>query len=242
MKSPIISVIIPCFNASKTIAGVIQSLVDQTYANWEAIIVDDGSPDIEATERIIARFSDNRIKFIREKHKGIPGACMRGFKASRGEIVTIHGADDLSLPDRFEWAVRCFDDSKLDVLVHDIYVSAWHPGLNCIARHYRGAGSLSKSQLLREQGLIGVPLFRRRVLDKKPLREATKFAYDWMMHLDWVFSGFKYALLNRPLYEYVRHQNSASERFERLGQRKESLTEIGKIMKKEYKVTFNPKG
>lgn len=243
MKSPLISVLVPCYNASKTIAGVLQSLVDQTHTNWECIIVDDGSADIRETERVIAKFSDKRIRFIRETHQGIPSACMRAFKVSKGEFVTIHGADDLSLPDRFQRAIDKFRTCPTtDIFVHAIYVSAWNPGLNCIVRAYRESKEPNKQALLEEQDVIGVPIFRRHVLKECPLREETKFAFDWMMWLDFVYNGFKWVLSDRPLYEYVRHTNSASARFEKAGERKQSLDEIAKIMKAEYKVTFKPKG
>lgn len=242
MKEPLVSILVPCFNASKTIAGVIQSMRDQTYEKWQMIIVDDGSHDVGSTERIIAKFSDKRIKFIRETHKGIPATIMRAFKSSRGQLVTIHGADDLSLPDRLERTVKYFSENPdTDVFVHAIYVSAWSPGLSCIVRQYRQSMPARRKELLREQAVIGVPIFKREVLKACPIREETKFAFDWMMHLDFVYKGFKYAISDRPLYEYVRHLNSASERFEKAGERHQSLEAIAKIMLTEYDVTFMPK-
>lgn len=69
---------------------------------------------------------------------------------------------------------------------------------------------------------------------KRPFREETKYSYDWMMHLDWTLGGFKYATLDEGLYEYIRYQGSASDRFEREGNRAEAFNIIREIVKKEY--------
>ena len=62
----------------------------------------------------------------------------------------------------------------------------------------------------------------------------TQYAFDWMMHLDFAFSGFAYRAFNTGLYEYVRHDNSASVIFEKQGLRQKAFEIIKGIMQKEY--------
>lgn len=216
------------------------SIVTQTYQNWELIIVDDGSDDRREVEKIIMKFDDKRIRYIPIEHSGVVGAQMVGYNAARGDILTVQASDDLSLPNRLEKAVQGLQGH--DVFIHSLYVNVFEAKNQCMLRNYRKAVPKTKASLLKEQGINGVPVFRKKVIRKCPLREETRDAYDWMQMLDWVFNGFKFNFSDEALYEYVRHTNSLSERNEREGKRAEALEKIGQIMKDEYNVKFNPIG
>ena len=166
---------------------------------------------------------------------------MLGYAEATGDIFAVQDADDLSMPDRLERAVQAFErDPKLDVFCHGLYVNMWMPTFLCMLREYRKNPRIDVDTLLKQQTLNGAVIFRRKVLEKKPLRMKTQYAYDWMMHLDWVLSGFKYKLEDRGLYEYVRQENSLSARNERSGDRHKSLLQMSKILKEEYKKEFKP--
>tara|TARA_R100001530_G_scaffold13251_3_gene12273 strand:+ start:9953 stop:10684 length:732 start_codon:yes stop_codon:yes gene_type:complete len=243
MKKPLVSVIIPVYNSSHTIANAIMSILTQTYKKWELIIVNDGSDDKDELQRVVMGFTDKRIKFIEIPHSGVVGAQMAGYKAAKGSLMTVQAADDLSLPNRLERAVQAFcEDDDLDVFVHSLYTNLWDTGHNCIIRGYREAVTTDPGRLLKQQEINGVPIFKKHVIRKCPLREETKDAYDWMQHLDWMYSDFKYVFSNEALYEYVRHENSLSERNEREGKRAKALEVIKEIMADEFKVKFIPKG
>ena len=108
----------------------------------------------------------------------------------------------------------------------------WQYG--CLRRSYlRGRGDVLKNQI------PGWPAYRRECWIKKPFRLETQYSYDWMMHLDWFLSGFKYEFIKEGLYEYVRYAGSASDRFEKAGLRAKSFEKIKEIVKKEYGVETN---
>lgn len=110
-----ISVLMPTYNAEKYIGEAINSVLNQTYQNFELLICDDASTD--STKNIIEEFTDPRIiKFFNTKNKRKPETCNFLFSQCSGNLVTIHDADDISLPLRFEKIVNFF--SKND----DVYM------------------------------------------------------------------------------------------------------------------------
>ena len=112
-KGPLISVIVPAFNAEQTISLTIKSILKQTYRNLEIIIVNDGSTD--KTSEIIEKFidSDKRISIINLKHnQGAYVARNIGLNHSTGEFITIHDADDISHPQKLEVQISTMIENR----------------------------------------------------------------------------------------------------------------------------------
>jgi glycosyltransferase involved in cell wall biosynthesis len=93
MDSPIVSIIMPAYNAEKYIAESIQSVIDQTLTNWELLITDDGS--IDETSNIIKSFNDKRIQLITQKNSGVSDARNEGLSLAIGKYITFLDADDI---------------------------------------------------------------------------------------------------------------------------------------------------
>lgn len=109
-----VSIIMPTYKGKKMLEKSIQSILNQTYRNFELIIVDDnglGSTYQKETEKIIRKFDDARIVYIPHE-KNCNGACARntGLKKAAGEYVCFHDDDDLMLEDRIEKCVRTMDE------------------------------------------------------------------------------------------------------------------------------------
>jgi glycosyltransferase involved in cell wall biosynthesis len=96
MRRPRISVITPAYNAAGTLAEAVDSVVAQTLVDWEMIVVDDGSTD--ATAEVAARFSDGRIRVMRQERKGVSAARNTGVAQSRGGVLAFLDADDRFAP------------------------------------------------------------------------------------------------------------------------------------------------
>jgi len=107
--SPVVSVIIPTFNSAAYLADAIQSVLDQTYTNFELMIVDDGSTD--DTGSVVARFKDERVHYIYQANQGRSLARNRGLTATSGEYVVFLDADDLLAPHKLEVQVDCLEQS-----------------------------------------------------------------------------------------------------------------------------------
>lgn len=98
---PVVSVVMPVFNARPFIAQTLESICNQSFADWELILIDDGSTD--GTNEILARYrqADARIQVVRTENRGQVNACALGVSMARGEFIARHDHDDLSEPERF---------------------------------------------------------------------------------------------------------------------------------------------
>ena len=92
---------IPSYNQAEFLSATIQSVLDQTYQNFEIIVVNDASPD--NTDEVMKRFTDPRMMYIvHEKNQRLPATRNTGMRASRGEIIALLDADDLFHPEKLE--------------------------------------------------------------------------------------------------------------------------------------------
>ena len=226
---PKVSVVTPAYNAEKTIANALNSILNQIEQDFELIIVDDGSTD--NTEEAVMQFKDKRIIYYKTHHQGLVGARNFGNGLTNTDVIAIMDADDLSFPRRLEVCLKEIEKGA-DVVVHGAYTNFWDSQYNCITRSYIPPGNPKDLEALKKgQHLTGWPVFRKEVWTKKPFRYETQYAYDYSMHVDWIMSGYKYSAIDEALYEYVRHQNSASQVFEKDGRRAESMQKIKEILK-----------
>ena len=114
--SPTVSVIIPAYNQAQYLPDALDSLLAQTYTNWEAVIVDDGSPDNVA--EIAARYTgcDPRIKFLHTENHGLSAARNTGAAHSAGEYLVFLDGDDKIAPEYIEDCVKALQsDSRIKV-------------------------------------------------------------------------------------------------------------------------------
>lgn len=94
----LVSVIVPVYNVAKYITATIQSVLSQTYENFELLLIDDGSPDNSVA--ICQQFDDSRIKIIRQPNRGLSAARNAGIRNSQGDYLAFLDGDDLWLPDK----------------------------------------------------------------------------------------------------------------------------------------------
>lgn len=101
---PEVSVIIPCYNHGHYLPHALNSVLAQTFVDWEAIIVDDGSTDDSAA--VAARFTDPRLRYIHTQNRGLSAARNTGIRAAQGEYQAFLDADDEWEPAFLETCVR----------------------------------------------------------------------------------------------------------------------------------------
>ncbi len=105
---PTVSVIMSAFNAEAYLREAVDSILAQTFGDFELIVVDDASTD--RTLEIVAEYSDPRIRVIRNpSNLGVGGARNRGLRLARGKYIAMHDADDTSVPDRLAQQVTYLD-------------------------------------------------------------------------------------------------------------------------------------
>ena len=108
--TPTISAMMPVYNAGRYVAGAVESILAQTFADFELLIVDDGSTDgsREVLERLAA--GDGRIRLVSRPNKGVGATRNELLALARGDLLAMMDADDIALPSRFEWQVEFLRD------------------------------------------------------------------------------------------------------------------------------------
>ncbi len=113
-NSPQVSIITPSYNHEKFIGACIESAIQQTYENWEQIIIDDGSTD--QTAEVILSYADPRIRYVHQENRGIealPHTYNRALEFCNGELIAILEGDDAWPPEKLSSLVKAFDDKDV---------------------------------------------------------------------------------------------------------------------------------
>ncbi|WP_179319487.1 glycosyltransferase family 2 protein [Winogradskyella helgolandensis] len=119
-KAPLVSIIIPTFNRAHLIGETLDSVMAQTYQNWECIVVDDGSSD--GTDQLMVTYcaKDSRFQYHHRPADRLPGgnaARNYGFEVSKGDYVQWFDSDDLMMSEKLELCVLEIRDEKKDLVI-----------------------------------------------------------------------------------------------------------------------------
>lgn len=184
-EQSLVSIILPTFNRENLVSRAIFSVINQSYENWELIIVDDCSEDNSIT--VIERFlKDNRLKLIRNK-KNLGGSGSRnvGIEYSKGDFITFLDSDDEYLPDKVKLQVNLFKNSKINNL----------GVVNC-GRFDERNGKIYSSWLPKFKGDVRVPLLSKDkvgantsllMVTRKVLENNIRFDNNMPAGQDWDF-------------------------------------------------------
>ncbi len=116
-----VSVIIPTYNYAQYLAETLQSVVNQSYTNWECIVVDDGS--VDNTEEVVREFinKDSRFSFFKQENKGVSHARNIGVKVSKGKYIQFLDGDDLIQPNKLASQVHFLESNpSVDIVYSDV--------------------------------------------------------------------------------------------------------------------------
>ncbi|MGH9541796.1 MAG: glycosyltransferase family 2 protein [Terriglobales bacterium] len=116
---PRVSAIVPCYNTAKYLPAALDSVIAQTYGDWEIVLVDDGSTD--NTPAIAAEYKKrlgDRLQYVRQENRGLSAARNTAIRSARGEFLAILDADDIWLPERLARGVALMDADAEVALLH----------------------------------------------------------------------------------------------------------------------------
>ena len=102
LTAPLVSVIVPAYNAGPFLAATLESVLDQTHRAFEVLVVDDGSTDETATIAAAYAVRDSRIRPLTQANAGVAAARNRGIAEARGEFIAPIDADDIWFPEFLE--------------------------------------------------------------------------------------------------------------------------------------------
>lgn len=115
-EAPAVTVIVPCYNVAQYVAEALDSVMRQTFENYECVVVNDGSPDTEELERAIAPYRD-RVVYVRQENRGLAGARNTAIRVSRAGLLALLDADDAWEPRYLEVQVGMMErDPSIAVL------------------------------------------------------------------------------------------------------------------------------
>lgn len=211
--SPIVSIIIPAYNVAPYIGEALASVVAQSYTDYEAIVVNDGSTD--ETERALEPFRD-RIIYLKQENRGLAGARNTGLRHARGRYVALLDGDDIWMPDYLEKLVgRLLADPGIDLIYPNaIYFGSprWEGRL--FQDFYPSREPVTFEKLLqRECTVFGSAVFKRELaieagMFDESLREGGE---DFDLWLRLAQNGARFTFTTEPLVRYRKRSESLSQ-------------------------------
>jgi hypothetical protein len=216
------SIVIPCYNAERWLAGAIRSCLDQTARDLEVIVVDDGSSDGSRAIAEAAARSDARVRVICQDNQGVGAARNAGLALASGAYVNFLDADDLLAPEKLALQGAVLDDNpRIDCVLCD------GSGIDADGREVmthlvdprRLAGPASMFDLFFSGGQFPplIPLLRRRVAIDAGGFDTDRRVAGWADTAFWMQVGLTGAtqhFIDRPLCQYRMHAASMSANHE----------------------------
>jgi glycosyltransferase involved in cell wall biosynthesis len=214
---PNLSVIIPAYNAAPYIGEALQSVFAQTFADYEVIVVNDGSPDTAELERVIAPYRA-QLNYLRQENRGASAARNAGLTAARGELVAFLDADDVWLPSYLEEQVSFLGEFEADLVCADAHIvnegriqtETYMDGLmvgNAAAGEVTFDGLISGDQSLITSGVVAR---RQHVITTGSFDEALRNAQDFDLWIRLALNGHRLAYQRKALLRYRYHEGSLS--------------------------------
>lgn len=168
-SNPLVTVLMPTYKGAKYLRETIDSVLNQTFKDFEFLIINDCSPD--DTDEIIAEYDDSRIRYVKnEKNLGISGSSNYGFSIARGKYIARQDHDDISLPDRLQKQVDYLES---------------HPETGLVGTGFRVFGSKSKTVIYPENDaeikallLFKMPLAHQTSMMRKSVFVDNGLRYD----------------------------------------------------------------
>lgn len=217
MKPPLVSIIIPTYNRAHLLDETLDSVLDQTYTNWECIVVDDGSTD--GTDSLLAKYceNDNRFKYYhrpKDRPKGANTCRNYGFELSEGEYVNWFDDDDVMLDDFLRLNLQAIKLKQDIVLSAMFYVNE---KLEVNKRiHLYDTSELFKDYILGNLEVItGGVFFRKSFLVGKELFSNKITRGQETELFSRLFFGIplnSYKIINEPLFLYRQHSDSKTSK------------------------------
>ena len=197
--NPRVSVVMPAFQAEKTIGAAISSVLSQTFRELELVVVDDGSTDATAA---IAAAHHGPIRLVRQENSGVAVARNRGIAAASGELITFCDADDFLFDTHLESLVANYEAHE-DVIVTANSFLLFPGGIERSRIRHKGRfPSFGEQRLaILEQNIVSIQtLFPSRLVEEiGPFEIAKKRAEDWDFWMRAIFAGNRVVLLRKPL-------------------------------------------
>lgn len=220
MNQSLVSIIIPTYNRAHLIDETLDSILSQTYFNWECIIVDDGSTD--NTDGVVSNYmlKDSRFQYFTRpinKPKG-PNSCRNfGFKMSKGDYVHWFDSDDIYFPFALDNYVN-FLDKATEVAVAKLEIADFLTGIKIKENTIISDNLIEDYFVGKIAHYVCGPLWKRSFLEKQIylFDEAIRNLDDWDFNLRMLYQNPIIEFIDKPLIQYRVHTESLSHEIGKL--------------------------
>jgi glycosyltransferase involved in cell wall biosynthesis len=223
----------PAYNSGKTIKDSIQSVLEQTYQEWELFIVNDGSSDDTVT--IVEKYEDNRIKLINQKNGGVSNARNNALRQATGEYISFLDSDDLWLNNKLELQVKYLQKNNLKFVYTNSFSFRDNIDENKKAFSFVPLGFKNKDEILIYDFIpILTVLFHKSILkDIGYFDESLQGTEDWDYWIR-ILQKYEIGFLKEYLTKYRVVSTGLSKNFEK------HFIEEQKVFEK-HKILYNDK-
>ncbi len=239
--NPAVSVIIPAYNTEAYIKRAIDSVLSQTFEDFEIVVVDDASTD--GTVEVLKTIQDPRLKLFCQPQNGGAGAARnRALEEATGDWIAVLDSDDWYAPERLERLLTFAKEHQADMVADDLYIieDGQPEPRTTMIKYYDPSivdvvnispTSFVLSDIEGRKGLalgFSKPLFRRQLLVDNNItyKPEIKVSQDFWLDMDCLVNGAKFLLLPEPYY-YYRSRDGAlttsTNKIERLTQECEAI-------------------
>lgn len=214
---PSVSIIVPVHNAEKTIGRCINSILSQSYKDFELLLLDDGSED--GSGQICDDFAgrDARIRVVHKENTGVSDTRNRGIALADGEYLQFVDSDDWITPDATDFFMRTMTDHGCDMVIADFYRVIGErvaqkgdiekDGIMDVASY---AASMMQRPANFYYGVLWNKFYKKTVIDEYNIRMDTAVSWceDFMFNMEYARHISTVYALKLPLYYYVKTKDS----------------------------------
>ena len=218
--TPLVSVVTPLYNSSAHISGVLERLRDQTFIDWEAVLVDDGSTD-DTRDRVKPFLEDSRFRYLSQRNQGTAAARNTAIRKARGTWIALLDHDDLWLETKLERQLALADRSHCEIICANafvvtptsrrLYSDYFQDDLRAAVERWNEPGTDLFAHLIRMNFLCSSSVLVRRslIVERGLLDPGAWPADDYDMWLR-CMPDARIAYLPEPLVEYIWHESNFS--------------------------------
>ncbi len=209
-NKPLISIIMNCYNGQEFLKHSIESVISQTYKNWELIFWDNKSTD--NSSKILKKYKDKRIKYFYAKKKTtLYEARNLAIKKSKGEYIGFLDVDDLWIKSKLELQVPLFQEKKVG-LVYSNFYKLYKNKKKLAYKNDLPSGKVTSQIIKNYQIGILTVLLRKSFLNKNKLFD---FKYDLLSDFDFILNfsqKYIFKVIEKPLAFYRIHENQLQKK------------------------------
>jgi len=218
-----VSIVMPLYNGIKYVRDAVESVLDQTYRNFELIIVDDGSTDGSGQVADEYAAKDERVRVVHQPNRKLPAALNTGFDLAQGEFLTWTSDDNVLKPEFLRKLVACLERhprwdmvyANMDIIGDDgqpLRDADWFKGyqIPCGSEHIYLPGNTHELNTYANNFIGGAFLYRKRVhhlLAGYSRWQFTREDYDYWMQVNALLT-LRHSDLLQPVYDYRFHARS----------------------------------